>query len=94
MIEVLPPLGKYKYDTWRILPVKCYIDNSGRLQRCKRNVNNSQSSSRAKKEREMVDVCGIHNPKQGIPEGSFPSPQIEQVVDLTTRCELLSFLDA
>jgi hypothetical protein len=41
-----------------------------------------------------VDVCGIHNPKQGIPEGSFPSPQIEQVVDLTTRCELLSFLDA
>jgi hypothetical protein len=27
MIEILPPLGKYKYDTWRILPVKCYIDN-------------------------------------------------------------------
>jgi hypothetical protein len=22
MIELLPPLGKYKYDTWRILPVK------------------------------------------------------------------------
>jgi hypothetical protein len=21
-------LGKYKYDTWRILPVKCYIDKS------------------------------------------------------------------
>jgi hypothetical protein len=28
MIEVLPPLGKYKYDTWRILLLKCYIDNS------------------------------------------------------------------
>jgi hypothetical protein len=28
MIEILPPLEKYKYDTWRILPVKCYIDNS------------------------------------------------------------------
>jgi hypothetical protein len=28
MIDVLPPLEKYKYDTWRILPVKCYIDNS------------------------------------------------------------------
>jgi hypothetical protein len=28
MIEILPPLGKYEYDTWRILPVKCYIDNS------------------------------------------------------------------
>jgi hypothetical protein len=28
IIEILPPLGKYKYDTWRILLVKCYIDNS------------------------------------------------------------------
>jgi hypothetical protein len=27
MIEILPPLGKYKYDTWRIFSVKCYIDN-------------------------------------------------------------------
>jgi hypothetical protein len=27
MIEILPPLGKYKHDTWRILPVKCYIYN-------------------------------------------------------------------
>jgi hypothetical protein len=39
MIEILPPLGKYKYDTWRILPVKCYIDNSVSLWSCKRNVN-------------------------------------------------------
>jgi hypothetical protein len=39
MIEVLPPLGKYKYDTWRILPVKCYINNSVHLQSCIRNVN-------------------------------------------------------
>jgi hypothetical protein len=39
MIEILPPLGKYKYDTWRILPVKCYIDNFVRLRSCKRNVN-------------------------------------------------------
>jgi hypothetical protein len=38
MIEILPPLGKYKYDTWRILPVKCYIDNSVHLQGCIRNV--------------------------------------------------------
>jgi hypothetical protein len=28
MIEILPPLEKYKYDTWRILPVTCYIDNN------------------------------------------------------------------
>jgi hypothetical protein len=40
MIEILPPLEKYKYDTWRILPVKCYIDNSVRLRSCIRNVNN------------------------------------------------------
>jgi hypothetical protein len=39
MIEVLPPLGKYKYDTCRILPVKCYIDNFMRWRSCIRNVN-------------------------------------------------------
>jgi hypothetical protein len=39
MIEVLSPLGKYKYDTWRILLIKCYIDNSVRLWSCIRNVN-------------------------------------------------------
>jgi hypothetical protein len=40
MIEILPLLGKYKYDTWRILPVKCYIDNSMRLRSYIRNINN------------------------------------------------------
>jgi hypothetical protein len=39
MIEILPPLGKYKYDTWRILPVKCYTDNSVRLWSYIQNVN-------------------------------------------------------
>jgi hypothetical protein len=39
MIEILPPLGKYKYNIWRILPVKCYIDNSVHLWSCIRNVN-------------------------------------------------------
>jgi hypothetical protein len=39
MIEILPPLGKYKYNTWRILPVKCYIDNFMHMQSCMRNVN-------------------------------------------------------
>jgi hypothetical protein len=39
MIEILPPLRKYKYDTWRILPGKCYIDNSMCLQNSIRNVN-------------------------------------------------------
>jgi hypothetical protein len=40
MIKFLPPLGKYKYDTWRILLVKCYIDNSMRLRSCVQNINN------------------------------------------------------
>jgi hypothetical protein len=42
----------------------------------------------------MVDVRGLHKPKQGMPKGSFPYPRIDQVMDLTTGCELLSFLDA
>jgi hypothetical protein len=41
MIDLLPRLGKYKYDTWRIIPVMCYIDNSVRLRSCIRNVNNN-----------------------------------------------------
>jgi hypothetical protein len=39
MIVILPPLGKYKYDTWRILLVKCYIDNSVHLQSYIQNIN-------------------------------------------------------
>jgi hypothetical protein len=31
MIQIIPALGKYKYNAWRILPVKCYINNSMRL---------------------------------------------------------------
>jgi hypothetical protein len=45
MIEILPPLGKYKYNTWRILPVKCYIDNYVRLWSYIQNVNNRLASS-------------------------------------------------
>jgi hypothetical protein len=39
MIEILPPFGKHKYDTWRILPVKCNIDNFVRLRSSISNVN-------------------------------------------------------
>jgi hypothetical protein len=39
MIEILPFLAKYKYDTWRILPVKCYIDNFMHLWSCIWNAN-------------------------------------------------------
>jgi hypothetical protein len=39
MIGILPPFGKYKYDNWRILSVKCYIDNFMSLRSYIRNVN-------------------------------------------------------
>jgi hypothetical protein len=39
MIEVLTPMGKYKYDTWRILLMECYIDNYVRLRSCIGNIN-------------------------------------------------------
>jgi hypothetical protein len=42
MIEILIALGKYKYDTWKILLVKGYIDNSVCLCSCIQNVNNPQ----------------------------------------------------
>jgi hypothetical protein len=38
-IEILPTLGKYKYNTWRILLVMCYFDNFVCLRSCIRNVN-------------------------------------------------------
>jgi hypothetical protein len=39
MIEFLPTLGLNKYDTWRILPVKCYIDNYVHLRGFITNIN-------------------------------------------------------
>jgi hypothetical protein len=39
MIAILPHLGKSKYDTWRILLVKCYIDNFVCLRSYIQNVN-------------------------------------------------------
>jgi hypothetical protein len=41
MIDILPPLGKYKYDTWIILPVKCYIGNYVSLRSYIRKVNSA-----------------------------------------------------
>jgi hypothetical protein len=41
MIELLLFMGLNKYDTWRTLPVKCYINNFVRLRSCIRNVNNA-----------------------------------------------------
>jgi hypothetical protein len=46
MIELLPPLGLNKYDTWRILLVKCYIDNYVHLRSCIRNANTYRGKNR------------------------------------------------
>jgi hypothetical protein len=43
----------------------------------------------AKKEWEMADVCRLHKPEKGVPEGSFPYS-----MHRPGRGELLSFLDA
>jgi hypothetical protein len=47
MIEIFPPSRKYKYDTRRILSVKCYIDNFVRLLSCIINVNTSLMGRRS-----------------------------------------------
>jgi hypothetical protein len=69
MIDILPPLGKYKYDTWRILPVKCYIGNSMCLWICIRNVNSlrilNQPIDRPLKVSDLGQIdpfhlCGLH----------------------------------
>jgi hypothetical protein len=49
MIEIINPLGADKYDTWRILLVKCYIDNFVHLRSCIRTLT-SISSAVAKEE--------------------------------------------
>ena len=42
----------------------------------------------------MVYVYRFHIAEQSIPSGSVALPRIDQLVDSTTGCELLSFLDA
>jgi hypothetical protein len=41
--------------------------------------------------RTCVDYTSLN---KACPKDLFPPPHIDQVLDLTTRCELLSFLDA
>jgi hypothetical protein len=49
MIEMLPLLRKYKYDNWKILPMKCYIDNFIRLRSYIRNINNDEQQKSVNK---------------------------------------------
>jgi hypothetical protein len=73
MIEVLPPLGKYKYDTSRILPVKCYIDNLVCLRSCIRNVNRDGCHTRVQRtEPKLPYVCpGRHITRTGTHHGKI-----------------------
>jgi hypothetical protein len=71
MIEILPPLGKYKYDTWRILPMKCYIDNSVCLWSCIRNINSRN---------QLLEQNGMHNFK-----GLMTMIQREGSLDIALR---------
>jgi hypothetical protein len=68
MIEILPDLGKYKYDTWRILLVKCYIDNSVRLQSYIRNINSDQGDDVLWK---MIPNTTGSNPLRQVHGGGF-----------------------
>jgi uncharacterized protein YqhQ len=60
MIEIIPPLGKYKYDTWRILSVKCYIDNFVRLRSCIRNINKYFSCHYRGGSQYLLSIYGLH----------------------------------
>jgi hypothetical protein len=60
MIEVVPPTGKYKYDTWRILSVKCYIDNFVCLGSYIRNVNNDLCRRCRGESQYLLSVYRLH----------------------------------
>jgi hypothetical protein len=66
MIEILPPMGKYKYDTRRILSVKCYIDNSMHLRSCIRNIKTNLN----------VEVVSNGRPCPKLGEVSFHGPRM------------------
>ena len=46
---------------------------------------------KTKKWRICVDYTGLN---KACPKDHFPLPHIDQIVDSTSRCEILSFLDA
>jgi hypothetical protein len=60
MIEILPPLGKYKYNTWRVLSVKCCIDNVVRLRSYIRNVNRHFWRCCWGGSQYLLSICRLH----------------------------------
>ena len=54
-----------------------------------------QPSPCPEEEQDLAHVYRLHQPEQGIcPKDPFALPRIDQVIDSTANCELLSFLDA
>jgi hypothetical protein len=70
MIELLFPLGLNKYDTWRILSVKCYNDNSMHLRSCIKNVN---------KDLFGCELESIKDPLGSLEDPSTQLPQRRQI---------------
>lgn len=42
----------------------------------------------------MENVCRLHDLKKAYPKDSYPLPRIDQLVEVTSRHEFLSFMDA
>ena len=48
-----------------------------------------------KKDTDILRMCVDHGPvNKHCPKGPFPLPWIDQIIDSTAGCDLLSFLDA
>jgi hypothetical protein len=60
MTEILPPLGKYKYDTSGILPVKFYIYNFVRLWSCIRSINKHFWCRCWGGSQYLLSICSLH----------------------------------
>jgi hypothetical protein len=60
MIEIPPPMEKYKYNTWRILLVKCYINNSVHLWSCIISINKHFSCRCRGESQYILSVYRLH----------------------------------
>jgi hypothetical protein len=98
MIEVLPPLEKYKYDTWRILPAKYYIDNSVRSWSCIQNVNKHFWHHCRGGSQYLLSVYRLHriillsiisltDLSTTLVDVSFIAPQAHEIVNVTIHRE-------
>jgi hypothetical protein len=91
MMEILPPIGKYKYDTWRILPVKCYIDNFVHLRSCIRNVNNLFDSYTCKS---FLNKLNLKPYSDSICSGKTGYSGIQNQIVQFLRLQLLAWISS